>query len=141
MITNRKAHFQYHILEEYEAGIILLGSEVKSIRAGKMSLDEAYCFIQNGEMFLKNSFIAKYFEASWLNHEEKRDKKLLLHKREINKILKQTKDRGITVIPLSLYEKKGRFKLSIGIAKGKKLFDKRQSIKEKDIKRDNERNN
>ena len=135
-IVNKKAYFEFHILKEFEAGIQLFGSEVKSIRNGNANIGDAFCFVWNNEVFVKNIYISKYEESSYMNHEEKRDRKLLLHKKEISAIIKLTQDNGTTVIPLELFVKKGRFKLKIGVGKGKKLWDKKVSIKERDIKRD-----
>jgi SsrA-binding protein len=135
-IVNKKAYFEFHILKEFEAGIQLFGSEVKSIRNGNANIGDAFCYVWDNEVFIKNIYISKYEESSYMNHEEKRDRKLLLHKKEINAIIKLTQDNGTTVIPLELFVKKGRFKVKIGVAKGKKLWDKKVSIKERDIKRD-----
>ena len=135
-IVNKKAYFEFHILKEFEAGIQLFGSEVKSIRNGNANIVDAFCYVWNNEVFVKNIYISKYEESSYMNHEEKRDRKLLLHKKEISAIIKLTQDNGTTVIPLELFVKKGRFKLKIGVGKGKKLWDKKVSIKERDIKRD-----
>jgi SsrA-binding protein len=135
-IVNKKAYFEFHILKEFEAGIQLFGSEVKSIRNGNANIGDAFCYVWNNEVFVKNIYISKYEESSYMNHEEKRDRKLLLHKKEISAIIKLTQDNGTTVIPLELFVKKGRFKLKIGVGKGKKLWDKKVSIKERDIKRD-----
>lgn len=136
MIVNRKARFEYHILKEYTAGIQLLGSEVKSLRSSNANISESYCYIWNNEIFVKNMFISKYEESSWLNHDERRDRKLLLNKSEIREIVKLNQDNGVTIIPLELFIVNGRFKLKIGVAKGKKNFDKRQSIKEREVKRE-----
>lgn len=139
-ILNRKARFEYHILEEYDAGISLLGSEVKSLRMKGANISDTFCYQKDNEIYLKGMFIPKYEQSSYYNHEEKRDRKLLLHKKEIRDLIKATQDKGVTIVPLSLYLSRGRFKVKIGVCKGKKLFDKRESIKERDIKRENERN-
>lgn len=138
-ILNRKASFEYLFIEEYTAGIQLLGSEVKSLRKGNASITEAYCFIVNGELFLKNAFISRYLESTYNNHQEKRDRKLLLHKKEIRDIMKSVRENGITVVPIEIFLKDGRYKIKIAVAKGKKIHDKRESIKSKDTQREIER--
>lgn len=138
-ITNRKAYFEYHIVKEFTAGIQLFGSEVKSLRKGNANLGDGFCYVWNNEIFIKNSYIAKYEESSYLNHEERRDRKLLLTKKEIRDIVKLTQDNGITIIPLEILIVKGRFKLKLAVAKGKKLWDKRQTIKDREVKREIER--
>lgn len=140
-IKNRKARFQYHILDKFEAGIKLQGTEIKSIREGKVSLPESYCYFKGGELFIKNMTIAEYTHGSYLNHEPQRERKLLLHKRELAKLEHSLEKGGNnTIIPLRLYiNDRGLAKMEIALATGKKLYDKRQSIKEKDIKRDMER--
>lgn len=139
MINNKKAFYDYHIIEEIVAGIKLVGSEVKSLRDGKASLVDSYIYIDNNEVFVKNIHIAKYQEATYMNHEEVRDRKLLLTKKQINDLKKELKNNGITIIPLNIFLSKGKFKLKIALAKGKKSYDKRQTIKEKDIKRQTNR--
>ena len=137
---NKKAFFDYEIEEKYEAGIVLKGWEVKSIKAGEVSLKESFCFVFKGELFLKNAHVANYkMGVSFEAQDPRRDRKLLLNKREINKLIGKIKEKGLTVVPLSLYLKKGKIKLEIALAKGKKLFDKKQALKEKDIKREAER--
>ena len=138
---NRKAYFEYNILEKNTAGIQLQGSEVKSIRAGKVSISEAYCYILNGEIFIKGMHITEYTEGGkHYNHQPLRDKKLLMKKKEIAKLDKSLGEKGLTIVPLELIiTDTGLIKLEIGLAKGKNLYDKRFSIKEKDIKRDMER--
>lgn len=138
---NRKAYFEYNILEKNTAGIQLQGSEVKSIRAGKVSISEAYCYILDGEIFIKGMHITEYTEGGkHYNHQPLRDKKLLMKKKEIAKLDKSLGEKGLTIVPLELIiTDTGLIKLEIGLAKGKHLYDKRQSIKEKDIKRDMER--
>lgn len=140
-IVNRKAYFEYHILKEFVAGIQLIGSEVKSLRANNANITDAYVYIQDGEVFLKNSFIAKYNESSYLNHEERQDRKLLLNKKEIRELTRDVQDNGVTIVPLEILLIKGRFKTKIALVKGKKLYDKRESIKEKDLKRSDQREN
>lgn len=122
------------------AGIQLTGTEIKSIRAGKASITEGYCFIKNDEIFIKNMYIAEYLQGSYNNHNPKRDRKLLLNRTEINKIIKKKKDVGITIVPLKMFiNKNGYAKLEIALAKGKKLHDKRHDLKAKDAKRSMDR--
>lgn len=136
---NKKAFFDYSILEEYVAGVKLVGSEVKSLREGNASIKDTYVYLNDGEVFVKGMYIAKHKESSWMNHEEVRDRKLLLTKKQIRDIQKDLKVNGITIVPLMMYLVNGKFKLKIAIAKGKKSFDKKATIKEKDIKRQTER--
>lgn len=135
-IKNKRARFEYHIEDTYVAGIQLSGTEIKSIRNGKASILEAYCVFSNGEMWVRNMHITEYANGSFYNHQPRADRKLLLNRKEIDKIEKFLKDKGNTVIPLRLFiSEKGWAKLEIGTAKGKKLHDKRQDLKEKDDKR------
>lgn len=134
--TNRKAYHEYHILEQYEAGLQLKGSEVKSIREGKASLKQSYVLIRKGEAWLKGSHIASYSHTGFEGHEPVRDRKLLLHKREIQKINSKLAEKGLTAVPTKLYFKGGYIKLEFGLAKGKKLYDKRDSKKKRDVERD-----
>ena len=138
---NKKAYFEYNILEKHTAGIQLKGSEVKSIRASKVSIVEAYCYIQDGEIFIKGMHIAEHKEGGRnYNHVPLRDRKLLMKKKEILKLYQTLSEKGLTIVPLEvIITKEGFVKIEIGLAKGKKLYDKRESIKEKDIKRDLER--
>ncbi|MCP5105307.1 MAG: SsrA-binding protein SmpB [bacterium] len=137
---NRKAFHDYEILEKFEAGMILVGSEVKSIREGKVNLKDAYVEIRNQEAFLLNTHISHYSNASYNNHEPERVRKLLLNKREILKLDKKVKTRGVSIIPLRMYfTAKGRIKIEISLAKGKRAYDKKQAIKDRDISRDTER--
>jgi len=136
---NRKALFEFSLLETLEAGIALKGSEIKSIRAGQVSLQEAYVQIENQQAWLLNSHIATYDAASYSNHDPKRPRRLLLHKKEINSLYAAVKQKGVTIIPVKMYLKDGRAKVEIAIAKGKKLFDKRQDIARKDVERDIQR--
>lgn len=138
-ILNRKAYHEYNILSEFVAGIELVGSEVKSLRDANANISDSYIFISNNEVFVKNMYISKYKESSMQNHEERRDRRLLLTKREINRLSKELKVSGITIIPLEVFTMRGRFKMKIGVGRGKKLFDKKQSLKEKDIKRSTDR--
>jgi len=133
---NRKAQFEYFLLERYEAGIALKGSEIKSVRAGQVSIQEAYVQIDGKQAWLINSHIASYKAASYLDHDPKRPRKLLLHKKEIRLLWDEVRQKGVTIIPVSMYLKGGRAKIEIAIAKGKKLYDKRQDIADKDVKRD-----
>ena len=136
---NRKALFEFSLLETLEAGIALKGSEIKSIRAGQVSLQEAYVQIENQQAWLLNSHIATYDAASYSNHDPKRPRRLLLHKKEINSLYAAVKQKGVTIIPVKMYLKDGRAKVEIAIAKGKKLFDKRQDIARKDVEQDIQR--
>ena len=138
-INNKKAYYEYHILEEYVAGIKLLGSEVKSLRDGNGNISDTYVFINNGEVFVRGMYIAKYKESSWMNHEEVHDRKLLLTKKQIGDLQKELKVNGVTIVPISLFTLGGKFKLKIGVAKGKKTWDKKQTLKEKDIKKQTDR--
>ena len=136
---NRKAQFEYFILEKFEAGIVLKGSEIKSIRAGHVSLQEAYVHVEANQAWLINSHIASYEAASYLDHDPKRARKLLLHKKELRILWNEVRQKGVTVIPVSMYLKGGRAKVEIAVAKGKKLYDKRHDIAEKDVRRDIDR--
>jgi len=138
-IVNKKAYYDYFVVEEYTCGLVLQGSEVKSLRQGDVNFNDGYIIFKDGELFIKNMRIAKYKEATYNNHEEMRDKKLLLTKKEIGKISKSYDEKGITVIPLEIFTLKNRFKLKIGVCRGKKNWDKRESIKAKDIEREYQR--
>lgn len=135
-IKNKKAYFDYTILEEIEAGISLVGTEIKSVRKGSVDLKDSFITIKNNEAFVLNMYIAKYEEGNRFNHDERRTRKLLLHKKEIKKLKEKIKIEGLTLIPLKLYFKKNYVKVLVGICKGKKLYDKRASIKERDLKRE-----
>ena len=137
--NNRKARFNYFFKEFYEAGIVLLGSEVKSLRDGKANISESYAFDDNGEIFLVNSHIPSYKESSYNNHDPKRNRKLLLNKKEINKLLGKINREGFTLIPTKLYFKKGKAKVEIAVAKGKKQYDKRHTKKRRDWDREKAR--
>ena len=139
-IINRKAKFDYFIEDEYEAGIVLTGTEIKSIRAGHCNIKDCYGVVKNGEVFLLNMFIAQYREGNIFNHSETRSRKLLLHKREIKKIEESISLNGLTLVPLKGYFKDNKFKILVGIGRGKKNYDKRESIKERDIKREVDKN-
>lgn len=136
LIKNRRATFDYEILDTYTAGIVLLGTEIKSIRLGKASLVDTFCIIHHGEVWVKNLYIASYFFGSYNNHDERRDRKLLLNKKEIRALEQDTKDSGFTIVPLKLFiNNKGLAKIEIAVARGKKQYDKREAIKERDMKR------
>jgi SsrA-binding protein len=135
IVSNRKAWYEYHIQDQLEAGLMLTGTEIKSLRTGKANLQEAFCSIRDGEMYLLQCHIAPYDFGNIMNHEPLRPRKLLLHKREIVRFAKSTKQKGYTIIPLRLYFKEGRAKLEIGLGKGKKLYDKRADTADRDSKR------
>ena len=139
-VRNKKASFEYFFVDTYKAGIVLTGTEIKSIRMGKASLVDTFCFINNGEIWVKGMNISPYFYGSYNNHEAKRDRKLLLNKREINRLQEATKQIGYTIVPTLLFiDKNGRAKVDIALAKGKKEFDKRQTLKEKEDRREMDR--
>ena len=133
--VNKKAYHDYTIEETYEAGMVLLGTEIKSVRAGKVSLKESYVSFVNGEAFVKDMHISAYKEATYNNHDETRDRKLLMHKREISKLGVKCRVQGYTCVPLRLYFKDGKVKMEIALAKGKTLYDKRESDKKKTMER------
>jgi len=132
VVTNRKARHNYHILDSVEAGISLTGSEIKSIRNGRVSLGDAYVRPENGEMWLRNAHIARYQESSYLSHEPTRPRKLLLHRKEITELTSAIQEKGLTLIPLRLYLRKGLAKLDVALAQGKKLYDKREAIQKRE---------
>lgn len=134
-VVNKKAYFNYFIESEYEAGIALVGTEIKSVKNGSVNITDSYVRIKNNEAYIINLFIDKYDEGSIFNHEPTRERKLLLHKKEIKKLLELSSRDGYTLVPLKMYIKKGIAKVLVGVAKGKKLYDKRESIKERDLKR------
>ena len=136
---NKKASHEYFILETYEAGIVLVGTEIKSVRNTKVSIQDAYCEIRHQEMFVNNMHISQYEKGNIFNHKEERERKLLLHKKEIIKLFSKVQLEGLTIIPLEVYISNGICKVKIGLCKGKKLFDKRNDIKEKSVKRDIEK--
>lgn len=140
-INNKRASFDYEFLATYEAGIVLVGTEIKSLRAGKASLSDAYCYFSNGELYVKGMNISTYFWASaWSSHEPGRDRKLLLHSKELRSLSNSVKQKGLTIVAVKLYiNDEGMAKLLIALARGKKEFDKRATIKEKDIRREMER--
>lgn len=133
---NRKAEFEYFLLDRYEAGIALQGSEIKSIRLGQISLQESFIQVTENEAWLKDAHIAVYNPASYTNHDPKRPRQLLLNKKEIRELWMAVKQKGVSIIPVKMYLKNGRAKIEIAIAKGKKLYDKRQILEKKDMERD-----
>ena len=137
--TNRKARYQYQFHDTYEAGLVLMGSEIKSIRAGRVSLQEGFVVFEDNEAWLVNVHIAQYHAASRQNHEPRRKRKLLLHRREIERLRSRAQEKGFTIVPTRLYLKDGRAKVEIALARGKKLYDKRQAIAKRDSKRQVER--
>lgn len=139
-IKNKKAYFDYQIEDTIECGIELKGTEIKSLRKGSGDLKDTFAIIKNGEVFLLNMYIAKYEEGNRFNHEERRSRKLLLHKREIQKLSNIVSREGYNLVPLSLYFKRDKIKVLLGVAKGKKLYDKRETIKERDLKREASKN-
>lgn len=139
-IKNRSVYHEYFIDAKYEAGMVLLGTEVKSIRAGKVSFNDSYCLLSDGEIWVKSLHIAEYSHGNLNNHDPVRERKLLLQKREIKKIETKLKEKGYTLVPLRMYfNEKGLVKMEIGLAKGKKLHDKRETIKQKDVEREMKR--
>jgi SsrA-binding protein len=136
---NRKARHDYEILETFEAGMVLTGSEVKSLRAGRANLKDSYARIERGEAFLWNAHISPYAAASQFGHEPERARKLLLHRAEIDKLTGRVQERGLTVVPLKIYFKNGRAKVLLGVGRGKKAYDKRESIKQREMQREADR--
>lgn len=139
-ILNRKAHHDYFIDEVYECGIVLTGTEIKSIRNGNCNIKDCYGIIKNGEVFLLNMYIGQYKEGNIFNHEETRSRKLLLHKKEIKKLAQAVEVQGLTLVPIKLYFKDNKLKVLLGVCRGKKAYDKRETIKERDIKREVSKN-
>jgi len=137
--TNRKAHFEYFLLERYEAGIALQGSEIKSVRAGQISLAESYVQVDGNEAWLINAHIAPYDPASRFNHDPRRPRRLLLHRKQIRELWDAVRQKGVTIVPVRVYLKRGRAKLEIAVARGKKLYDKRAEIAKRDAVREAER--
>lgn len=139
-IRNKRATFDYEFVEEYNAGMILTGTEIKSIRAGKASLVDSYCYFERNELWVKGIHIAEYRLGSYYNHEEKRERKLLLSRKELDKLQRKVKETGLTIIPVKIFlTEKGWAKLRIALAKGKKEYDKRESLKQKDAKKEMDR--
>ncbi|MBQ8218897.1 MAG: SsrA-binding protein SmpB [Bacilli bacterium] len=139
-ILNRQAHHNYFVLDTYEAGIVLTGTEIKSIRLGKCNIKDSYAIIKNNEIYLLNTHISLYKEGNIFNHEETRNRKLLLHKKEILKLNNKVNLEGNTLIPLKIYFVKGKAKVLLGVCKGKKTYDKKQTLKERDIQREMDKN-
>jgi len=133
---NRKAGFDYHILETFEAGLVLTGTEIKAIREGRVNLRDSYCRLDRGEAFLLNTHIGQYSHGGYASHDPLRPRKLLLNRAELNKLLGKTTEKGLTIVPLRMYFKKGRVKIAIGLAKGKKSFDKRETIRRRETDRE-----
>ncbi len=139
-IRNKRASFDYEFLETFQAGIVLTGTEIKSIRAGKASIVDAFCYFNNGELYVKNMHVAEYYWGTWGKHDPRRDRKLLLTHKELTKLSRAVKEKGHTIVAVKLYiAENGYAKLLIALARGKKEYDKRQSIKEKDMRREMER--
>lgn len=136
-IRNRQAYYDYFIDDKYDAGMVLTGTEVKSLRAGRASFNDSYCYFHRGEMFIKSLHIAEYSHGTSSNHDPTRDRKLLLTKKELRKIESKIKEKGVTVVPLRIFfSEKGLVKIEVGLGKGKKLYDKRESIKQRDTQRE-----
>ena len=139
-IRNKRVEFEFKVLNTFEAGLVLTGTEVKSLREGHANLNDAYCYLKQGELFIKNMFISEYDLGTYNNHDPRRPRKLLLNKGELSKLQKKVKEKGFTIVPIRLYfSERGLAKIEIALAQGKKSFDKRNSIKEKDNKRDLDR--
>ncbi|MFD9894411.1 SsrA-binding protein SmpB [Amycolatopsis sp. NPDC058986] len=136
IVSNRKARHDYSILDTYECGLVLQGTEVKSLRAGKASLADAFATVDDGEVWLRNVHIPEYTQGTWTNHMPRRTRKLLLHRREIERLIGKTKESGLSLVPLSMYFKDGKVKVEIALAKGKKAYDKRQTLAKRDAQRD-----
>lgn len=140
IVNNRKARYSFDVIEEFDAGIILTGNEVKSIRKGDVTIGDSFAYMKSGEIWIKNMKVAPYKQAHKLDkHDENRDKKLLLNRRELNKIDKILQDKGTTIVPLSIFINKNRLKVKIGVCKGKKLWNKKEDIKSRDLDRDAKR--
>ena len=139
-IVNRKAKYEYNLMQGFEAGMVLLGTEVKSLRRGEGNLSDAYCQFKDGELFIRNMFIAEYSHGNVNNHETRRERKLLLTKAELRKLERRTTEKGLTIVPYKIFfSERGHAKIEIFLAQGKKSYDKRESIKQKDIQRDLDR--
>lgn len=135
IVSNRKARHDYSILDTYEAGLVLVGTEVKSLREGRASLADAFATVDDGEVWLRNVHIPEYVQGTWTNHTPRRTRKLLLHRKEIERLIGKTKESGLSLVPLSMYFKDGKVKVEIALAKGKKSYDKRQDIAKRDADR------
>jgi SsrA-binding protein len=141
VIKNKRASFEYEFIDSFTAGIVLTGTEIKSIRAGKASLADSYCYFVNGELYVKNMHVADYWWGSFNQHDPRRDRKLLLNKKELRKLFRATREKGLTIVATRLFiSEKGYAKLNISLAKGKREYDKRHTIKEKDLRREADRN-
>jgi SsrA-binding protein len=140
-IVNKKAYYNYQVLEDFTAGLMLVGSEVKSLRENNFNFGDSFIYFKDGELYVKNMSISKYKEATFQNHEEMRDRKILLTKKEISKISKLSETKGIAIIPLEVFTIKGRFKVKVGVCRGKKDWNKKDSIKKRDIEREVRRDN
>ncbi len=139
-IKNKRASFEYFLLQKFEAGLMLKGTEIKAIRLGSANLNDAYCYVRKNEVFVKNLFISEYSQGSYYNHDARRERKLLLNKTEIRKIERRLSEKGFTLVPTRLYiNERGFAKLEVALAQGKKMYDKRATIKEKDNRRDMDR--
>ena len=139
-IKNKKASFEYEFIERFTAGIVLSGTEIKSIRAGKASLVDSYCYFSGSELYVKNMNVAEYWWGSYNRHDPRRDRKLLLNKKELRKLARAIKEKGLTIVPVKLFiSENGYAKLDIALARGKREFDKRQSIRDKDMRRERDR--
>jgi SsrA-binding protein len=136
IVSNRKARHDYTIMDTYEAGIVLVGTEVKSLRAGKASLADAFATVDDGEVWLRNVHIPEYTQGSWTNHEVRRHRKLLLHKGEIEKLIGKTKEGGLSLVPLAMYFADGKVKVELALARGKRSYDKRQDLAKRDANRE-----
>src|SRR5690349_22197578 len=134
--SNRKARHDYTVLDTYEAGVVLMGTEVKSLREGRASLVDAFATVDDGEVWLRNLHIPEYVQGTWTNHTPRRTRKLLLHRKEIERLIGKTKESGLSLVPLALYFKDGKVKVEIALAKGKKSYDKRQSLAKRDAQRE-----
>ena len=139
IVSNRKARHDYSILDTYEAGLVLVGTEVKSLREGRASLVDAFATVDDGEVWLRNVHIPEYTQGTWTNHTPRRTRKLLLHRREIEKLIGKTKESGLSLVPLSMYFKDGKVKVELALAKGKKSWDKRQTLAKRDADRETNR--
>ncbi len=135
-VINREAKYNYFIIEDIECGIVLTGTEIKAIKSGKVNLKDSYAIIRRGEVYLINSYISEYKEGNIFNHDPRRSRKLLLHKREILKLNDRINQEGLTLVPLKLYFNKNKVKILLGLCKGKKIYDKRETIKKRDLERE-----
>ncbi|GAA3054137.1 MULTISPECIES: SsrA-binding protein SmpB [Actinokineospora] len=136
IVTNRKARHDYAVIDTYEAGVVLVGTEVKSLREGRASIVDAFATVDDGEVFLRNLFIPEYTQGTWTNHEPRRTRKLLLHRAEIGKLIGKIKESGVSLVPLSMYFSDGKVKVELALAKGKKAYDKRQDLAKRDANRE-----